>query len=1219
MQNQPQFIRHDGTSQAGRTLKALDPNYVLVDERSTKDLLAFAQKYAQELHYFNESNVSDGDWSGFLGGLSLEDIQAYLNDPHQFRADPQKQALLNRPHLTLFLTFLELLKNARLQMNDLTRRHLEFYYREALRLNSRNGLPDRVHLVVELADNQEQFLLPAGTLFPAGQDTQGEPIYYRSDEDLVANRAVVESVKSLFADKKVIGIPEARENPDILIELIPSNQDVLGEGKLAERSLMAMLMMALSTPVPGAKLDPYPDGRRVDSTLLDELDTLLNFIPNVLYMPVSTFRSLMQQKDDQVVAYEQWATVNNTLETAARVRLNEPKFVLDRSEPANFEKNLLAALGLATFGNFFNELPEVQDVYDLYRRRDRQDVIDFIDTSFYMPLEDFSKIIGIVEDINAGWRQVYEILRSAARKKQLSDPELTLQPPQIRAYDADKFTALIARTLGEIDYSSIQGARPTSLDACRDRIVELETYFHVTAEQFIFIRRTIANGDNAQPWELDQVYTILEDAHRDKALVSRRNDLKTIREKEGFQAMILYALGDPNQGDNLPDSKKFEALDPVQDSDYLTSQLFLEPANFTFILNVQLKGQNATADDWDHVYTILETSQRRKRQWVDPLAQIEKWENVYVAPDATTLQVRNGAEEEDTTPRWRTFGKGFSPEDGNGANPIPGRIGFAISSPMLELAEGKRAITLTLEFLEENFDRDAIALDIQNPSPFRFLLSTEKEMREVENVELQLLDPGTKIPGVEQAFARALQATLLLDEQTPAVTALVSGSEDILPWPVLKILLADLPQEKDGPLKRYRAFEHLALERIHLRVDVSGITKFAGQNDNGVLDPKNPFEPFGTSPVTGSSFSFAQLELCSKKLDQLTFNIDWLGAPDDFSSYYLGYLKSDERETDPTGNLSTSPFSDNTNLKAGLKLFDNRSFYDMGSLQLFNANSNNKKKGAASPGQSVIGQDAITAGYQNYHRTIFSSAVPEVLGWPRYWQLELLAPDFQHTAYPRVAAGCANKIVPGTGSDPKPQPFIVNQPYTPKIKRLMIGYSSSQVIDLTRNDLDQQVDRLYHILPFGYYDLAASTAAPYSFLPEIQNEGELTIGLKDLAPPQNLCLLFQMAEGSADPDLEREPVQWSFLDGNSWSSLDDGRLLSDSTNGLLNSGILRFNLPAVKPSSLMPPGLYWLRAAIARNSRSVADIIAIQPSAPQRHLRFSEQRSEPPGSTIASG
>jgi hypothetical protein len=1220
MQKQPQFLQQDGTSQADRIQRALDPAYVSVDERSVADLLVFAQKYSKELRYFNEQNEADGDWMGFLRKDHLEEIAAYLKNPQPLPADSH----LLRPHLVLFLTFLELLQVARAQLNDLTRRHLEFYYREALRLTSQKGIPDQVHALVELIDGKDQFLLPAGTIFQAGQDSLGKELFYRSDEDLVANRASIESVKSLFAERMIIGIREARQNPDLLAELFPANKDLVAQGVLSDRTFMAMLSMALGTPGPGGSLMQYPEKRPISVSLFEELDRLLGFIPENLYMPFSTFRSLMQLKRDQEQTGGQWKRVNDTLENAGKRRVAnlqltdeqwvpatgaKPKdatFQLDRSQPDNFEKNLLAALGREKFDDFFYGLPEVDDIYDLYRRRTRDDVILFIQRSLYMTVPEFTTVLGIVEEINGRWRQIYEILRAAGRKKKRDIPAHELQPPKIRDYESDKFSSLVSKTLGTIDYSKIAATPLNNFDDCYREIIKLENYFHVTAEEFVFIRNINKKGDEARPWEWEQIYAILEDAHAEKALIDRRSALKAINtdKTRGFNAMMLFALGDPQPGKPgliLPDGKEFKKLNPElsQDKDYITEQLFLELANFQYIKNTNAKGTDATEEEWSNVYAILEKAQWRKRGWKESRAEIEKWDNIYVAADATQVQVRLDAEGKASTPRWRTFGEGYSSQPGR---TTPANIGFAIASPLLALAEGTRTITLTIAFREERFNKADIELALKAPWPFRFLLSSEKEMVTIndKNVNLQLIDTAFSLSGAEKPYQHALQITLSLNEQAPAVAPLKIAPTIQTPWPVLQIMLDDIPDETtpiEGSVKRYRAFQSLALEKVHLKVDVLGLTTLTLQNDNGLLDSKKPFEPFGMSPVTGSSFYIAHPELCAKRLDELRLNIDWLGAPDDLSSYYLGYKDYADPEAAPA-----SPITDNTSFKASLKLYDNRSFFNIGNIQLFNAAGAQKNTGAAQTNAITINAAAIKTAYPSYGQDIHPLVAQEVLDWHRYWQVELLAPDFQHSLYPRAAAGCANKIEKGS-SPSKSKPFIVNAPYTPKIKRMTMGYSASLEIDLTPNpesgagktDLSTLADKFYHIEPFGYRDLAGNDPKlPYLFLPQYENEGELYIGIKNLKPPQNLSLLFQMAEGSADPDVAREEIQWSFLDGNRWQSLEEGRLLSDTTNGLLNSGILKFDLAPVEPSTLLPTNLYWIRAIIAKNSRSVGDTVAIK-------------------------
>src|SRR5207249_7239799 len=62
----PQWRRRDGTSQASRLQAAPAPEYVRVDERSDKDLLAFAREYAKELRYYDADNQPRCDWRAFL-------------------------------------------------------------------------------------------------------------------------------------------------------------------------------------------------------------------------------------------------------------------------------------------------------------------------------------------------------------------------------------------------------------------------------------------------------------------------------------------------------------------------------------------------------------------------------------------------------------------------------------------------------------------------------------------------------------------------------------------------------------------------------------------------------------------------------------------------------------------------------------------------------------------------------------------------------------------------------------------------------------------------------------------------------------------------------------------------------------------------------------------------------------------------------------------------
>ena len=84
----------------------------------------------------------------------------------------------HQPHYGLWLTFLQLFQHAKGELNQFTGRHLDFYFRRVLRLDNRAAVPDKVHLLFELAKGQEAHLLRAGSLFRAGKDKLGKPVSY---------------------------------------------------------------------------------------------------------------------------------------------------------------------------------------------------------------------------------------------------------------------------------------------------------------------------------------------------------------------------------------------------------------------------------------------------------------------------------------------------------------------------------------------------------------------------------------------------------------------------------------------------------------------------------------------------------------------------------------------------------------------------------------------------------------------------------------------------------------------------------------------------------------------------------------------------------------------------------------------------------------------------------------------------------------------------------
>ncbi len=135
------------------------------------------------------------------------------------------------PHYGLWLAFLRLYEHAKGEMNAFTGRHLDYYFRDVLRLSARAPIPDKTHLLFELAKGKSARLLKAGTLFRAGKDDLSKPLSYALDNDIVVNRASVAELRGLRIETS--GSTSAPTQTPRAAPVVPS-RDGLGAVDLAK-------------------------------------------------------------------------------------------------------------------------------------------------------------------------------------------------------------------------------------------------------------------------------------------------------------------------------------------------------------------------------------------------------------------------------------------------------------------------------------------------------------------------------------------------------------------------------------------------------------------------------------------------------------------------------------------------------------------------------------------------------------------------------------------------------------------------------------------------------------------------------------------------------------------------------------------------------------------------------------------------------------------------
>lgn len=184
------FIR-DGTNQLERHSEFLKEGFIKIDERSHSDLLKFIYDLASKIAYYDSDNKANGNWQFLLKQISQPDS-----------LEPSDEAN-SVPHIGLLIVLTKLFSYAQDELNNITQKHLEFYYNDILKIKKGKSTPDEVQLILSLAKSNifDQYLLKTNTAFDAGKDLKNQSLIYETNKESVISRAKLQDIKSIFLDK----------------------------------------------------------------------------------------------------------------------------------------------------------------------------------------------------------------------------------------------------------------------------------------------------------------------------------------------------------------------------------------------------------------------------------------------------------------------------------------------------------------------------------------------------------------------------------------------------------------------------------------------------------------------------------------------------------------------------------------------------------------------------------------------------------------------------------------------------------------------------------------------------------------------------------------------------------------------------------------------------------------------------------------------------------
>lgn len=612
---------------------------------------------------------------------------------------------------------------------------------------------------------------------------------------------------------------------------------------------------------------------------------------------------------------------------------------------------------------------------------------------------------------------------------------------------------------------------------------------------------------------------------------------------------------------------------------------------------------------------------------------------IYASPVANSADGK-GLEIEDLEKKWRTFGAIKNPAanyaaalvDRNAAN-----IGFAFSSPVLLMSEGKRQVTVSL-----SLDSTENIIEAELRDAFNIYFSGSEEWITADDGGGYIILEGNVINIIRT-----------LKSGQPAVVPYSIKLKDQIEtqYPVVKVLL-----NPDAPSYVYNKLKGLSLRKADIRVYVTGVKNLVIQNDASGLDAARPFLPFGSKPVIGSNFYIGSNEVFSKKLSSVTININWKGLPTDyggFESYYHNYISS--------GNARKSE-----NFKVNISILDGRVWYPLldeesEGARLFDAylpekmdsdayfeNTNGtefvKRLKTVKPGLIPFRKIAVVGGGLGNVSWDYANAIKESDDYSTttrrgFIRLKLAGVDFGHgdfqtsftaQAIKAAAAKTSTSIDKGTSyvdGDNITQSEVrgtkseeanaleigklPNPPYTPEIAELTLNYEAGTSLDLnsadikTETNFSKRLNQFFHVEPFGsaerhpYLQNQLKMSANISLLPIYEDEGSLYIGLENAEPGEVVSLLFKSADGTSNPELLKQPLKWSYLSRNQWLPFPSYGVISDSTNGLLSSGIVELDIPknADNNNSIFPKGMHWIRLSIFKDSFSACQLIDVRAQA----------------------
>ncbi len=512
-----------------------------------------------------------------------------------------------------------------------------------------------------------------------------------------------------------------------------------------------------------------------------------------------------------------------------------------------------------------------------------------------------------------------------------------------------------------------------------------------------------------------------------------------------------------------------------------------------------------------------------------------------------------------------------------------GRVGIIVSSSLFRLNSGARTINVTFDFAEEGMEEMKEALQIISMKNQESLQETiYKTLSTAFAISFSTENGMVSVPhyGCNANFEEAqLEFQFQLGVEDPAFVPFTEARENAPAnsEPFLEFLL-----QQESYIYLYSIVDKLRIQNIHISTAASGLKDVELHNQIGIIQHNKPFEMLGAIPVADNYVVVGHREAFSKPIDTIQFDFRWANNPiltGGFETYFKQY-----RNKKLYAHVKQKPLTENyvlkaSSLKGGLwKNLANKRIplFPLKKKGYSEASMEYDKHFSFSMSREELNSDIIPFNtYKPYSQESTGGHIKLTLDCPKI--------EFGHDTYTKILS---ETVMYNSRLKKNEAPLrIPNQPFVPVVESIEMHYeaSGSAIASGVSNENPNNI-HLYQLSPFGYKQVnLKSTEHLQPFFDTDPYEGNLMLGLDKVPSNGEITMLFDMNdENTNDKYRKRAPIIWSYMRNDQWISFDKDGVLGDTTNGFINSGIVRLQIPPDinQVTQRLDNNLFWIRGSI---------------------------------------